>query len=43
MQRTENSAVELVELGSVTGDTQGQNGVILEGFTLMPKPGISAD
>ena len=42
MQTTENRA-ELVELGTVSGDTQGAGGVILEGFTLMPKDGITAD
>lgn len=42
MQTTENRA-ELIELGSVSGDTQGASGVILEGFTLMPKEGITAD
>ena len=34
---------ELIELGSVTGDTQGPGGVILEGFTLMPKDAITAE
>lgn len=42
MQTTDNRA-ELIELGSVSGDTQGASGVILEGFTLMPKDGITAD
>lgn len=42
MQTTDNRA-ELIELGSVTADTQGEGGLVLEGFTLMPKPGISAD
>lgn len=42
MQTTEDRT-ELVELGSVTADTQGAGGVILEGFTLMPKAGITAD
>ncbi len=42
MQRTEDR-VELVELGSVTADTQGEGGVLIETFTLMPKAGISAD
>jgi hypothetical protein len=41
--QTEDRTSELVELGSVTADTQGQGGVILEGFTLIPKAGISAD
>lgn len=33
----------LIELGSVSGDTQGPGGVILEGFTLMPKDAITAE
>jgi hypothetical protein len=41
MQTTDNRAPQLVELGSVTADTRGQGGVILEGFTLMPKAGIT--
>lgn len=35
--------IELVELGSVSRDTQGPGGVILEGFTFMPKDAITAD
>jgi len=34
---------ELVELGSVTDDTHGEGGVEIEGFTLRPKGGISAE
>ena len=31
----------LVELGSVSGDTQGDGGIYWEGFALQPHPGIS--
>ena len=34
---------QLVELGSVTSDTQGGDGVLIEGFVYMPKTGITAD
>jgi len=43
MQKTEDRQVELIELGSVTADTQGAGGPVLEGFDFMPKTGISAD
>ncbi|HYJ53199.1 MAG TPA: hypothetical protein VEW04_08495 [Allosphingosinicella sp.] len=33
----------LIALGSVSADTLGQGGVILEVFTLMPKAGITND
>ena len=42
MQTTEDRAA-LVELGSVTADTKGEGGVLIETFTLMPKAGITAD
>ena len=35
--------LELVELGSVSGDTQGEGGVEIEGFTLRPKAGLSPE
>jgi len=43
MQKTDERQVELIELGSVTSDTQGAGGPVLEGFIYMPKTGISAD
>jgi hypothetical protein len=39
--QTNDNRRELLELGSVTADTRGQDGVILEGFTLMPKAGLT--
>lgn len=42
MHTTDERPDELIELGSVTRDTQGQGGVILEGFSFM-KTGISSD
>lgn len=42
MHKTEDRS-ELLELGSVTADTQGEGGVLIETFTLMPKAGITAD
>lgn len=43
MQKTDDRPLELIELGSVTADTQGAGGPVLEGFIFMPKTGISAD
>jgi len=43
MQTTDERHVELIELGSVSADTQGAGGPVLEGFIYMPKTGISAD
>ena len=43
MQTTDERQAELIELGSVTADTQGAGGPVLEGFIYMPKTGISAD
>jgi hypothetical protein len=43
MQKTDERKLELVELGSVTVDTQGGGAPVLEGFTYQPKTGISAD
>lgn len=43
MKTIETSRLELVELGSVTTDTQGAGGPVLEGFTYQPKTGISDD
>ena len=34
---------ELIELGSVSTDTQGGDEIRVEGFTLEPKPGLSAE
>jgi predicted alpha-1,6-mannanase (GH76 family) len=43
MKTNHESSEELVELGSVTADTQGGDGVLIEGFVYMPKTGITAD
>lgn len=43
MQKTEERQVEPIELGSVTADTRGAGGPVLEGFIYMPRTGISAD
>lgn len=43
MQTNDDRALELVELGSVTGDTQGQGGPYPEAFIGMTKLGISED
>ncbi|HEX8223743.1 MAG TPA: hypothetical protein VF605_08010 [Allosphingosinicella sp.] len=43
MQKTEDRPIELIELGSVTTDTQGAGGPVVEGFIFMPRTGISAD
>ena len=43
MQKVEDRPCELIELGSVTADTQGAGGPVLEGFIFMPKTGLSAD
>ena len=43
MQTNEERHVVLIELGTVTADTQGAGGPDLEGFIWMPKTGISAD
>lgn len=43
MQTNEDRNVELIELGSVTADTAGAEGIIPEGFTVMLKTGITAE
>ena len=43
MQTNDPRKAGLIELGSVTVDTLGQGGVIIEGFTLMPTAGITND
>ena len=44
MQKTDERKLELVELGSVTTDTLGAGGPVLEGFTFRPIiNGISPD
>lgn len=43
MQKIEEGQLELLELGSITADTQGAGGPVLEGFTYQPKIGISDD
>jgi hypothetical protein len=43
MQTNDDRSVELIELGSVTGDTAGGQLAIPEGFTGMVKSGITAD
>ena len=43
MKTTNDTDEKLVELGSVTADTQGGDGVLIEGFIYMPKTGITAD
>jgi len=43
MQTLENRELELIELGSVTGDTLGEGGPYLESFIGMTKGTISAD
>ncbi|HEX8443469.1 MAG TPA: benenodin family lasso peptide [Allosphingosinicella sp.] len=43
MQKNDERKLELIELGSVSADTQGSGGPAIEGFTYQPKVGISAD
>ncbi|MGQ0588640.1 MAG: hypothetical protein ACT4N8_03780 [Sphingosinicella sp.] len=43
MQKVENRDLELIELGSVTGDTRGEGGPYPESFIGMTKGTISAD
>jgi hypothetical protein len=41
MERDSNQAPAVIDLGSVSGDTQGDRGVYWEGFALQPHAGIS--
>ena len=43
MQTNEDRPLDLVELGSVTGDTQGKGGPYAEFFIGMLSNGLSAD
>jgi len=41
MKTNDENALELVELGSVTADTQGKGGAYPEGFIGMTLPGLT--
>jgi len=41
MKITNDHDEKLIELGSVTADTQGGDGALIEGFVYMPKQGIT--
>ena len=43
MQTNEDNALDLIELGSVTGDTQGEGGFFPETYIGMTKLAISED
>ena len=43
MNQDEDRALELVELGSVTADTQGDGGPVIEFFIGMTKTGLIAE
>ena len=43
MQTNEDRGLELIELGTVTGETQGEGGPYPEAFIGMTKLGISDD
>lgn len=43
MQEHDERQVELIELGSVTSDTHGPGGHIIEVTILMPRAGISPE
>ena len=43
MQKTDERKLELIELGSVTANTHGAGGPVLEGVTFRPITGISDD
>jgi hypothetical protein len=43
MKTTDDNALELVELGTISADTQGKGGVYPENFIGMTLPGLTDD